>query len=352
MCYGIVYKFISPSGGIYIGQTIKLFERRKHEHNCESLNGSTKIFHNAIRKYTIENFESEILCNADSKDELNALEIYYIEKYNSYYKNDNGGYNMTLGGEGTNGYIFTQEDREKLSVSNKKYYRDHPDVLKKLSNRAIEYNKMHPEKLLNHSNFMKEYYKDNSEAIEKSRNTFEKYRQENPDANSKHQKELWSNPEHKKKMSDAQKKFLENNPEKLKERSDKLKKYNETHPEIALQQSIRMTSYYNDNPEAKENFSNIIKNDREKNPEKYKELSRKKRERQNTPEFKENMSMKKREILPYFLAYDSDGNLIGEFDNIIDCINKLNTKTKPSIKKCLNGALKQSLGYRFIYKTL
>jgi len=32
MVYGIIYKYESPSGGIYIGQTIKSIEKRKIQH--------------------------------------------------------------------------------------------------------------------------------------------------------------------------------------------------------------------------------------------------------------------------------------------------------------------------------
>lgn len=42
---------------------------------------------------------------------MNELEIYYIEKYNSY----NNGYNMTLGGSGSKGCFQTEESRKKIS---------------------------------------------------------------------------------------------------------------------------------------------------------------------------------------------------------------------------------------------
>lgn len=42
---------------------------------------------------------------------MDELEIYYIEKYDSY----NNGYNMTLGGSGSKGCFQTEESRKKIS---------------------------------------------------------------------------------------------------------------------------------------------------------------------------------------------------------------------------------------------
>ena len=141
--YGIIYLHKSPSGGIYVGQTIFSIDDRKKQHIEDANRGSPYIFHNSIRKYGIDNFTSMIIAVAYSKEELNDLEIYYIEYYNSYYKNDDGtnnekGYNMTIGGEGSNGYIYTDEDKLKLSLSLKKYY-SNPDNRKKNAERQREY---------------------------------------------------------------------------------------------------------------------------------------------------------------------------------------------------------------------
>ena len=51
----------------------------------------------AIRKYGRENFRIEVLHQAQTLDELNAMETHFILLYQSY-KPENG-YNMTLGGE-------------------------------------------------------------------------------------------------------------------------------------------------------------------------------------------------------------------------------------------------------------
>lgn len=82
----------------YIGQSVNIEQRRK-KHIADSYytkaNTYNTVFHQAIRKYGPENFSFEVLCIC-KEDELNCLEKFYIEKYNSLVPN---GYNMTTGGE-------------------------------------------------------------------------------------------------------------------------------------------------------------------------------------------------------------------------------------------------------------
>lgn len=95
---GQIYKAINKINGmIYIGKTIGLFENRKKDHITKSLRHINNTrFHNAIRKYGIENFNWELLEECPD-DILNDREIYYISISNSCDKKV--GYNMTLGGE-------------------------------------------------------------------------------------------------------------------------------------------------------------------------------------------------------------------------------------------------------------
>jgi group I intron endonuclease len=80
-------------GKCYIGQTKRTLNKRKQEHKREKDNCH---FHNALNKYGWNNFEWKILCECESKEELDEMEFHYIKQYNSY---DNG-YNMTWGGDG------------------------------------------------------------------------------------------------------------------------------------------------------------------------------------------------------------------------------------------------------------
>ena len=346
--YGIIYLHESPSGGIYVGQTIFSIDDRKKQHIEDANRGSPYIFHNAIRKYGIDKFTSMIIAVAYSKEELNDLEIYYIKYYNSYYKNDDGtnnnkGYNMTRGGEGTNGYIYTDEDKLKLSLSLKKYY-SNPDNRKKNAERQREYIKRHPEAAERHRRFMKEYM-NRPENKERSRKVFEEYRINNPNAVSEQQTEIWQREGYKEKMSNIQQEVYNNLSQE--EKDKKLNNLqNGDHTE-----HYRILKELKNTQEEKEKFAELMINDKLLYPEKYENAKLKRKETMNTPEYKENMSKKKRKYLKPFEVF-KDGKYIGEFDNRVDCTIALglSKKNPPSIVKCLNGDLTQSLGYTFKYK--
>lgn len=110
------------TGKLYFGQTIRLVEERWERHIQESRSGSNYKFHRAIRKYGEENFlvEEVLTVSAPTKDALKAkldyIEIRLIRKFDTF----RNGYNMTLGGEGQFGRIFSEESRRKMSESAKK----------------------------------------------------------------------------------------------------------------------------------------------------------------------------------------------------------------------------------------
>lgn len=87
-----------------------------------------------MNKYGLENFSFEVIEQIDNS-QLNIRQQYWIEYYNSIAPN---GYNMTIGGEGTQGYSReqTSEERLKRQESNKKYYAEHPEVKEKISQRT------------------------------------------------------------------------------------------------------------------------------------------------------------------------------------------------------------------------
>lgn len=72
-------------------------------------------FGHAIKKYGWNNFEHIILKENLIKKEADWWEKYYIKHYNS----KENGYNLTEGGEGVAGFIFSEEARKKISEANK-----------------------------------------------------------------------------------------------------------------------------------------------------------------------------------------------------------------------------------------
>ena len=82
----VVYKYTNIiNNKVYIGQTKQELKKRHNGHITDSQNekreGYTTHFHNAIRKYGIENFELEIIHFGETLEELNYFEIFYIKNF-------------------------------------------------------------------------------------------------------------------------------------------------------------------------------------------------------------------------------------------------------------------------------
>lgn len=91
----IIYKITNTiNGKIYIGQTHQSLIRRFYTH-CNRTNGCT-ILGPAIKKYGKENFKIEEIDRAETTEELNTKEVYWIEFYNARCKAV--GYNVAKGG--------------------------------------------------------------------------------------------------------------------------------------------------------------------------------------------------------------------------------------------------------------
>lgn len=115
------------NGKQYVGQTKDWrLEKRIQEHLYDAADKTKNVaFHNALNKYGIENFKVETVETDISEENIDEREIYWITYYNTYIhaKNSNG-YNETLGGQGIHGYIFTELDREKISIKQKAYWQN------------------------------------------------------------------------------------------------------------------------------------------------------------------------------------------------------------------------------------
>lgn len=116
--FGIIYKATFSNGKCYIGQTTRGLSSRKRDH-ITSAGTENVAFHNAINKYGKEDLVWEVIDTANSIEELNEKEFFWIDYYNSYTHLENSnGYNMTLGGNSTLGWIPTDETKEKISKAN------------------------------------------------------------------------------------------------------------------------------------------------------------------------------------------------------------------------------------------
>lgn len=108
----MVYKHTTPSNKIYIGITCQKPQKRWRYgygySNCP-------LFYKAIKKYGWDNINHEILYENLTKEEAILKEKELIEKYDS--TNNKKGYNLTKGGEGNFGVIFTEDRKQKISKS-------------------------------------------------------------------------------------------------------------------------------------------------------------------------------------------------------------------------------------------
>jgi len=116
MAIGVIYKIVSPSNKVYIGQTVdsvKRFSKYK-KGDCEK---QTRL-NNSFLKYGFENHKIEIIenCNIDL---LNERERYWQDYYNVLGIN---GLNCKLTKSSDKSAIISNDTRLKLS----KYFKENP----------------------------------------------------------------------------------------------------------------------------------------------------------------------------------------------------------------------------------
>lgn len=103
----------------YVGQAQDIEKRNRAEkinlrkgylHSNKECNGSNQHLGNAYKKYGEDEFEWVILEECSIAD-LNDREMFWIAEKDSF----NNGYNLTIGGDGTRGYTFSEDSKQKLS---------------------------------------------------------------------------------------------------------------------------------------------------------------------------------------------------------------------------------------------
>ena len=219
MSVGSIYKIEFPNGKHYIGLTSRSLEDRQKEHKICAKSDDTKCLYKALRKYEmVDTFELVEIDTADTLEELCEKEIGYILSYNSYYMDGNG-YNMTYGGEGFNGYVYTEEDNRKNSERRKQYFEDNPEARETCS-KAQKKRFENPDERAKNTESSRNYWNRNETAKQNARDRTTKYHKEHPELGVAHgeimKKKYEDNPEMRKKQSEAQKKRFENPEHKKK----------------------------------------------------------------------------------------------------------------------------------------
>lgn len=109
-----IYKITNiQNNKIYIGQTIRPVKNRFHRHINDAMNNILDThFARAIRKYGSENFSIEIIDKAESQEELNQKEQYWIQYYNSTID----GYNETDAISKCGGNTYKNKTEQEMEV--------------------------------------------------------------------------------------------------------------------------------------------------------------------------------------------------------------------------------------------
>lgn len=125
-----IYKFENKiNHHIYIGQSVNIQNRYKM-HLWAAFSEKAKDyntqFHQALRKYGIDNFDFEVIAELTpeeyTREGLNTLERYFIKHYNSFHD----GYNATEGGDcvGNNVHKGSSNGRALLNEEDVRYIRE------------------------------------------------------------------------------------------------------------------------------------------------------------------------------------------------------------------------------------
>lgn len=118
MIIGEIYKITNiQNNKIYIGQTIRPVEYRFNRHINDALNNILDThFARAIRKYGPQNFKLQVIDNAETQDELNQKEQYWIRFYDSINK----GYNETDAISKCGGNTYQSKTEKEMEVIKEK----------------------------------------------------------------------------------------------------------------------------------------------------------------------------------------------------------------------------------------
>lgn len=157
-----LYMHTSPSGKVYVGQTVNC--RRRWGYNGEHYKNKKKdgsyiqeAFARALDKYGWNNFRHEVILKNISKSEADYAEKYLIR----WYKIHGMSYNCTEGGEGTCGIhrTYSLEEKEKIkeriTANPPMKGRHHSDETKRKLSLALKGKKLSEERREQMSNAFK-----------------------------------------------------------------------------------------------------------------------------------------------------------------------------------------------------
>lgn len=142
----LVYTATFDNGKKYVGATSRGMEKRKLDHRAACAAGIRNKFYNAIRKHGWDALAWDIHGRYETAEQMFRAEIDLIKSLGS----QSSGYNTTAGGQGCPGRILSDEERAKISVSQRRRFSD-PAQRAATGKSQIEWIKSNPESHLANS---------------------------------------------------------------------------------------------------------------------------------------------------------------------------------------------------------
>lgn len=330
---GKVYNIPFPNGKHYVGITTCAIKKRENEHRCAAKSGASQVLYNALRKY---NMVDEAFCylvdTASTLNELFEKEKYYIKQFNSHYL-DGHGYNMTFGGEGNHGYVYTEEDKQRISQAQKMRF-ENPEEREKLAAKS------------------RTFWNGNTEAKQNMREMkIQQCTEEWCEKQSERISEVHRlNPNLAKEHGESMKRIHKENPNIAKEHSKRLKQMHQENPDLAKEKGAKLKKLYEERPELREKIS-VSQKKRFEDPNARKKLSETRvKLLQEHPELRVNKSMK---LNPFEMFRDKE--LIGSYDYKFQAVADVKDRFGivlygGNIDKILQGKGFTSKGFSFKYR--
>jgi group I intron endonuclease len=139
-----IYKITSPTGRVYIGQSVDIKKRIRAYRYPEQVKSQRKLY-NSLKKYGYKKHKIEIVMQCDI-EKLDEMEIFYIDAYNTF--NTKHGLNCHHGGQGhaihsgetKRGWAESMK-RRKVSEETKKRISETAKGRKRSSNQKLKISK-------------------------------------------------------------------------------------------------------------------------------------------------------------------------------------------------------------------
>ncbi len=109
---GIIYVITNNiNGKQYVGLD-RNDNKRWKDHRRRASIDAIQLIDRKMYEYGVDNFDCSIVYETENLDELKQKEIDFIKKLNTYVGNGYG-YNLTFGGDGSNGFKIPEESINK-----------------------------------------------------------------------------------------------------------------------------------------------------------------------------------------------------------------------------------------------